>query len=219
MQSRRQSTMSMDTGRTSLTTGTAGEIQHSQRVIFAEPTRYSTGPQRVVTGIMPARMPHVAGGAPQRQSMVRTQTMDILDLHAKHKRRLSEIQKTANNAAGEPKSAGMTPSASQPIIKPFEITRKRSSTVTGLSSLQSASLPADIKRQKRSSAMIQGTDEFGRRPSPTIKTGISPSATMPAVAGSKPSVSPKSALPTSQTVKPGSSLEAAKDSEAAWLSY
>lgn len=223
MQGRRQSTMSMDTGRTSLTTGTTGEIQLSQRVIFAEPTRYSTGPQRVVTGIMPARMPQepdtAAGGVPHRQSMVRTQTMDILDLHAKHKRRLSEIQKAANNAAGEPKSAGMAPSASQPVIKPSEITRKRSSTVTGLSSLQSASLPADIKRQKRSSAMIQGADEFGRRPSPTIKSGISPSATMPAVAPSKPSASPKSALPSSQSVKQGSSLEAAKDSEAAWLSY
>lgn len=234
MQSRRQSTMSMDTGRTSLTTGT-GEIQHSQRIFFAEPSRYSTGPpQRVVTGVMPARMPSqdstgspiIAGStAPQRQSMVRTQTMDILDLHAKHRRRMSDLQNTATIGTGkssvaEPKSATMTSSASQPSFKTVGPARKRSSTVTGLSSLPTTSLPADAKKQKSGSASV-GIDELGRRPSPTIRTGISPSATMPVNATSRSAPSPK--LPTSARpsvgARTGVSLEAARDSEAAWLSY
>lgn len=217
MQSRRHSTMTVDTGRTSLT---SGEIQQSQRVIFADPTRYSTGPpqriERIVTGVMPARPPvEQQAAAPQRRSMVRTKTMDILDLHKAHQKEISKLQgAVVGGGTGEPRSSPMTTSASQPVLKAVEPIRKRSSTVTGLSSMQSASLPSDIKRQKRHSDLT-GIDEFGKRPSPTLRTGISPSATMP-ISASKTQNLPKS---VPEPVKAATSLDAAKDSEAAWLSY
>ena len=119
----------------------------SQSAATVAATPASGGVQRIVTGVLPSRpsSQNFGGHAAGLASLPRTQTMDIVDLEARHRRRMSELQGSGVGAPG-PATAATRPSD----------TRKRASTLTALNLRKNDASMA--RAEKRASQ----ADEFGR---------------------------------------------------------
>lgn len=112
------------------------------------------GPQRIITGALPSR--------PSSQSLqsipvARTQTMDIAELQARHRRKLSQLQSGSRNSlvtlAGEAPAAG--PAATTGPA-PNSSHRKRSSSTAGLNTIDST---RGLSQGPRTSTVV---NEFGQ---------------------------------------------------------
>ena len=120
-------------------------------------TPVSGGVQRIVTGVLPSRpsSQNFGGQGARPATLPRTQTMDIVDLEARHRRRMSELQ---GSGAPGPAAAGLR----------SDDTRKRASTLTALNSQKN---DASLSRAERRASRA---DEFGRAVAPTAADGERP---------------------------------------------
>lgn len=111
-------------------------------------------PQRVITGALPSRP---SSTSLQSAVMPRTQTMDIEELQARHRRKLSQIQSGSRNSLVV--AAGDSVSVQSPVIPSASISnspRKRSSSAAGLNTFDNS------RRLSHGARHFMSINEFGQ---------------------------------------------------------
>ena len=166
-----------------------------------------SGPQRIITGSIPSRP---SSQSLQNIAIPRTQTMDIHELEARHRRKLSQIQSGSRNSlvlASAGSNSSKPPMRSPTMYSmPTAIggtSRKRSSSAAGLTGMDGSKRYSQAQRQ----SMV---DEFGQLRDGAAEVGSNRNSGRGSVAG----MTLPSTLPTAQAT-----ATVVKRGPNAWLSY